>query len=440
MPDLFNFALVFTAYFTWLYKEVTRPKFRFLAGAISDGLAAVLLAAATYSKPTHALLIAPIVLLLLWRRQLRTSVFVAVVFGLVAGGLFGLNAAVTGEFNYQGGDRKTFYGSFPFESTRDVWNEKTELFTTNDADTENVLAPSEFMSRFAHNVEYFVVGRHFGFVPYFFPGLVALIGWLGSRDRFQAWRILTVAGVAAAAGVFLVFFPYTWSGGGGPPGNRYFLSLYPALFFVTPEIRSPALPLLAWAGGAMFTAKILVNPFVSAKNTWEITERGFARRLPVELTMANDLPVMLAQPPRGHIPYGHDPEVLLYFLDTHAFPPEPIGKSGDGSRLYGMWVSGSGRADIVVRSERALRRFDVVAESPIATALVISAGAGTSTIVLSPAKPVAFSISASGVRGFNSYAYLMSVRSTEGFVPHLRDPASHDQRNLGALVRFQAVE
>ena len=98
---------------------------------------------------------------------------------------------------------------------------------------------------------------------------------------------------SASALVLLLFAPYSWSGGGGPPGNRYFLSVYPAMFFLMPPLGSAAPALLAWLGGALFTAKILVNPFASAKFTWQITERGFARRLPVELTMAPDLPVML---------------------------------------------------------------------------------------------------------------------------------------------------
>ena len=86
-----------------------------------------------------------------------------------------------------------------------------------------------------------------------------------------------------------MFAPYSWSGGGGPPGNRYFMSLYPALLFLTPPLTmTPAL--VAWAGGALFTAKILVKPFAVAKSPTLLTERGFARRLPVEITMANDLP------------------------------------------------------------------------------------------------------------------------------------------------------
>src|SRR5262249_52101370 len=139
-------------------------------------------------------------------------------------------------------------------------------------------------------------------------------------------------------------------------------------------------------------------------------------------------------------PYGRDPEVLLYFLDTHAFSPEPVGKTEDGSRLYGMWVSGSGRADVIVRSERPLRQLTITAESPIRTRFTVSAGGAEASVSMTPGTPARLDVPTSGVRGLNSYAYLLSARSTEGFTPRLRDPASHDDRNLGVLMRFQAVE
>ena len=393
-------------------------------------------------KPTHAPLVVPFVLLLWWRRQFWKGIVVGLVFTVVAGGLYGANALTTGEFNYQGGDRKTFYGTFPFQQGRgDIWNAKTDLFTTNDSDAESVLAPSEFAGRFSRNVWYFLVGRHFGFVPYFFPGFIAVLAWAWSRDRLVPWKLLTLAAVAASTLVFLVLAPYSWSGGGGPPGNRYFLSLYPPLFFLMPPIASTVPALLAWVGGALFTAKILVNPFVSAKNTWEIAERGLARRLPVEITMANDLPVALAQPSRSHIPYGHDPEVLLYFLDRHAFPPEPVGKAADGSNIFGMWVAGGGRADIILRSDNLLDRLTVTVESPIATTFIVGAGASTRSIAIAPgAPPVTFDLPVSGVRGFNSYAYLVSAQSSDGFIPQVRDPHATDGRNLGVLMKIQAVE
>lgn len=429
MPEVMNFTLVFVAYFLWSYKEVGAHRGGWLVGRWTDWVAAVLVAAATYSKPTHAPLIAPMVLWLWWRRELVRGAAVGLVFAVVVGALFTGHALVTGEFNYQGGDRATFYGRFPFDgSTPDPWVGRA-LASTNDSDAASVLDPSEFTARFGHNVVYFFVGRHFGFIPYYFPGAVAVVAWGFSRRRRDIWRALTVASVGLAAVLLLVFAPYTWSGGGGPPGNRYFLSLYPALFFVVPPVSASALGLVAWIGGALFTAKILVSPFAVAKYTWELTEKGLARRLPVELTMANDLPVMLDLH-RAHIPYGTDPTLLLYFLDRHAFAPEP----------HGMWLSGAGRADVIVRSDEALDHLQVTAESPIRTTLSIACGGRTLVVPLVPGQSVSFDVPTRGVRGLNSYAYLLTATSSDGFTPHVLDPTSVDNRNLGVLMRFKGVE
>ena len=145
--------------------------------------------------------------------------------------------------------------------------------------------------------------------------------------------------------------------------------------------------------------------------------------------MANDLPVRLSSAPvRAHIPYGDDPVMLLYFLDQNAFPPEP----------RGMWV-GNRRADIIVRTEEPLDHLAITAESPIQTTLTVSAGAGAVTVPIAPNTPVHFNVPAHGVRGLQSYEYLMSAKASEGFIPHLLDPKSGDYRTLGAQLRFSAV-
>ena len=438
-PEIFNFAVVFVAYFFWLYKEVGEPDSRWLNGRTSDLIAAALLGVAVYSKPINAPLVAPPVLWLWWRREWRAGLIVGTVAVAAACALFAVNALVSGEFNYQGGDRKTFYSAphpnapppagFPFDAPDASWEQRGYGEGTDELGAQDSLVPSEVVRLLAINTKYFLFGRHFGFVPYFFPGAVALLAWAFSRERFVPWRFLTFLGFALTTLAILVVFPYTWSGGGGPPGNRYFMGVYPVVFFLLPAVSWPA-ALLTWAGGALFTAKILFNPFVSAKYTWEITERGPARRLPVELTMANDLPVRLAQPTRAHIPYRNDPLMLLYFLDAHAFPPEPDG----------MWVAGGGRADIIVRTVQRLDRFTMTASSPIPTRFTVSAGADARVVALTPQKPVTFDVPASGVKGFRSWAYLMSAQSSDGFIPRLRDPASHDNRNLGVQVTFQAIE
>jgi hypothetical protein len=434
MPDLFNFALVFYALFFWLYKEVAPSRGAgLLYGRASDVIAAVLLALATYSKVNHALLVAPIVLWCWWRKRFLDGAVVAFAFAATTGLLFALNAVNTGEFNYQGGDRKSFVSHFPFDgSPESAWDRRGTEMTTNDADTATVLAPNEFPARFARNVEYFLIGRHFGFVPYYFPGVVCIALWLASRERWQPWRLLTFLAVAGSVLFWLVLFPYSWSGGGGPPGNRYFISQYPALLFLVPPLTSTVPAIAAWIGGALVTAKLVVNPFVTAKFPFDPPERGFARRLPVELTMANDLPIML-DAPRAHIWFS---DVMLYFLDHHAYVPElidpPTGRKG-------IWVAGDGRADIIVRCEWPIEHLTITAESPIRTTFIVSMGRSESRVAIVPERPVVFDVPAAGVRGLNSYAYLLSARSTDAFIPQLIDPSSNDPRNLGVRITFKAV-
>jgi hypothetical protein len=433
MPEIFNVALVFAAYFLWLHKRVSPQSG--LAGRWTDVAAAVLLGMATYSKPLpNAFLVAPIVAYAWWQRRWISGFALGTAAVAVAALLFGFSAAVSGEFNYQGGyDRRTFHSDgrppeFPFDHPSSTWDSfPTREVATDGTAAAGVLRSPDAPGWFVRNLGYFLLGRHFGFVPYYFPGVLAVALWVLSPARRDAWRLLIVAAFAAAAVTLLLILPFTWSGGGGPPGNRYMVSAYAVLFFVVPRLGSVAPGVIAWIIGGLFTAKMLMNPFVAAKYTYLTAEKGPLRRLPVELAMANDLPIML-DASRSRIPYGN-PRMLLYFLDQNASPPEPAG----------MWVSGSGRADIIVRSAQPIAHLAVEAESPIRTILTVSMGSEPITVPIEPGKVVSFQVPASGVRDFQSYAYLLQARSSEGFVPRLMDPQSRDYRNLGAQLRFAAV-
>jgi hypothetical protein len=432
MPEILNYTVVFVAYFLWLYKEVAPLAPGWLRGSASDIVAAALIGCAAYSKPQIALLVAPLVLLSWWRRQWWRGFTIGLAFTAVAAAWFALNAAVTGEFNYQGGDRKTFYTApspappgkgFPFDAPDATWERRGEQSSTNELGAEDSLKPGEIVRLFGNNVKYFLIGRHYGLVPYFFPCLAAMLAWVLSRDRFQEWKVLTFAGALTTTMALLIVLPYTWSGGGGPPGNRYFLTIYPTMFFLTPRLDSLAWPLLTWIGGAMITAKMVMNPFYSAKFTWEATERGFTRWLPVELTMYRDLPMMLDPAIRGQIPYG-SPRLLLYFLDHQASPPEP----------EGMWVSGNGRADIVVHAASRFDRLVVTAYSPIRNTFTVSAGRAPVTVAIAPDTRVTFVVNATSIRDRTGYTCLLSARSSSGFTPHLKDLQSVDWRFLGVQM------
>ena len=434
MPEIFNVALVFAAYFLWLYKYVN-PHSR-LARGWTDVAAAMLLGMATYSKPLpNVFLVAPLVAYAWWQRRWIAGFALGTAAVAVAALLFGLTAAVSGEFNYQGGyDRRTFHSDgrppeFPFDSPSSTWDSfPTREVATDGTAAVGVLRNPRAPGWFVQNLGYFFVGRHFGFVPYYFPGVLAIALWMLSPARRDPWRLLIVAAFGAATVVLLLILPFTWSGGGGPPGNRYMVSAYGVLFFVVPRLTSVVPGVMAWSIGALFTAKMLMTPFVAAKYTYLTTETGLARRLPVELSMAADLPVML-DGTRGRIPYGPPPQMLLYFLDQNAFAPEPAG----------MWVSGGGRADIIVRSVDPIERLTVDAESPIRTILTVSMGSDAVSVPIEPGQVVRFEVPASGVPDFQSHAYLLQAHSSEGFVPRLMDPQSRDYRNLGAQMRFSAI-
>ena len=59
--------------------------------------------------------------------------------------------------------------------------------------------------------------------------------------------------------------PFTYSGGGGPVGNRYFLGVYPVFLFLTPPLADCDAGLVA-AGDRRRCSRrsLLFNPFYSS--------------------------------------------------------------------------------------------------------------------------------------------------------------------------------
>jgi hypothetical protein len=428
-PEILNLALVFVAYFCWLYKEVAPPRQGRWVGWLwtwrSDVIALVLLGLATYSKPPNGLLFIPIVVLLWTRKRWLPGTAAGLCFVAALAGGFALTAVVTGDPNYQGGERNTFYGTFPFQSRQLTFETAGGVeMATNDFENDESFERAVFWPRFRANLWYFVVGRHFGFLPYFFPGVVAIALYLWRRREGTVWQAAIAAAVAATALWFVIKVPFSWSGGGGPVGNRYFLSIYPAIFFLLPPLRSAVPSIVALAGGVLFIGHIIVQPVFAAKHSWITSQRGALRLLPVELTMPDDLPVRLRLD-RARLNYG-DPPMLLYLVDENAFNPEPDG----------IWIKGRARADVLVRSE-ALGDLQVRLVSPVANEVVLDAGGASVRVHLEADVPASVRVPAKWVQSrVGSAACLLSVSTSDGFVPRLSDPASSDSRFLGVLLNF----
>jgi hypothetical protein len=237
---------------------------------------------------------------------------------------------------------------------------------------------------FRHNLAYFVAGRYSGLLPYFFPGVLSF-AWFLAHRRAQPWQWLTASVAVGAAVVLILYMPYTYSGGGGPIGNRYYLSFYPLFLFLTPAVVTPAAPLVALGVGALFTAKLLANPFYTSFNPGEHAKAGPLRMLPIEVTQLNDLPVA-AKPERARLAMAGSPTIYAYFPDDNAYDREEDW----------FWVRGQSRADVILRAPALdadtarprplqLRALDVEVENGWReNRVTVSTGAETERVSLAP--------------------------------------------------------
>src|SRR5262249_41093101 len=264
-PEVFSFSVALFALFFWSHKESGRLT-GFLASERSDDLAAALVGILTFSKPIPAaLLMCPMVALAVFRRQWRRAAMMAGVWAVVTGALFVVNVALTGEFNYQGGYRKTFYGrsGFPLANDRETFDSIGAVHGREGVMVGDVLANKHTLTVFRRNLVYFVFGRSAGLVPYFFPGVLSALLFFARSPR-RPWQWLVLATALAGMVAMLLLWPFPFSGGGGPVGNRYFLTLYPLLLLLTPPLAGPGSAIVGLAVGALFTAKIVLNPIAAS--------------------------------------------------------------------------------------------------------------------------------------------------------------------------------
>ena len=430
-PELFNFSLVLLGYFCWLYKEAASPGSAprgtaWLFRPWSDLVAAALLGMATFSKPSNLLLMLPLLAWLLVRRQWRRLVLAGLLFGAVGAVLIAGNVVITGDWNFQGGDRRTFYGTYPFQERGAAWTDVGQDRATNRVLWDHIFDRRVFWTVFAHNLAYFVVGRYSGLLPYFFPGLFAIAAFLFARRRRAAWQWFVLAGAAAQVLLLLLWVPYTFNGGGGSIGNRYFMSTYGVLLFLLPPLGSAAWALVPWAVGCLFSAQVTFNPFFASFNPSEQAKQGPLRWLPVELTLVNDLPIN-TQPNRARVWFGEARRFQIYFLDDNAYGREDLT----------FWVKGRSTAEFLVKTVEPASALDLeVTSGDVATTVTVSRGFRRQRADLAPQATARLSVPLDdGFPYMGTRVWRVSIRSSAGFVPLFISGASEDNRFLGVRVK-----
>jgi hypothetical protein len=464
MPELLNFSLVLYAVFFWAYKEVAGERLaaagsRILAGPASDYISALLVGLATFSKPPHVIALVPAILLAASRREWKRATGMLLVCGTIAAALFALNAAITGEFNYQGGDRKTFYSftGYPFANTWETFDNIGPVRGREDLMVGDVLLNTHSSDVFRRNLWYFLVGRNAGLLPYFFPGVLAVALFLFSKQK-RLWQWLTLATLGVVVVMHVFVWPFTWNGGGGPVGSRYFLPFYALFLVLIPAAASLGAALTASIVGAFFTAQLVLNPFYVSLEPGEHTKSGALRMLPIELTLLHDLPVAQERE-RMRKPVGPPepaPHALAYFVDDNAYPPE---ETAPKSRDWWFWVKGNAKSEIVLRAPvaslgnnnwvtKTISRLTLeVRNGGAHNRVTVATGSESQTFGMTPGELRVVTLAMPAGVPFRrdiqptSYLYSMSVTTTAGFVPFLEVPCdapgkcpSDDPRFLGAMI------
>jgi hypothetical protein len=444
-PELFNLAVVTAALVAWLRR---RPL-----------LAAVLVGLAAYSKPYNVLLALPLLLDPLFGEsdvsrglggRLREATRRGLVLAAVVAAAFGLHRMATGEMNYQGGERKTFYDRYPgdpgvsFDSAG-VWMTTDHLGPLvagrDEGEKSTRVAPpraaSELLRSFELNLGYFWIGRFGGALPYF-PGVVlAAVLFLarGPRSR-EGW--LALVALAASWLFYISQIPDNWYGGAGTIGNRYFLNLVPLGLVLLPRGRG------AWAGaGGGAVAGLLLLPMLAAPvqhslSPGEHTTRAAFRRLPAELTMLADLSVFTdvwrrrrpynapgGDPARR--PPGSPPPYFLWFLDDGTFGQETsFGEEG-------FWLRGRASAGVVLQAlTRPPDLRVVVTAGPAGDIVTLRLGSTRRRLVLRPLETGEITLERPRplLGYYGTSLFLLKLDSRYGAA------TERDGRTLGSFVRI----
>lgn len=473
-PETFNMACITGGLFLWLYqRENAAPRPQYTLRSFTDRLhwlvgtppgrlylAPIPIAIAAASKVPNILFLLPILADALlvepsahagapaersWRflslhftaadllRRFRKLAAVGIVTLLVLGAFYGFQYLMTGQTNAYAGDRKTFYGPFPFGDQGEAWEHGIRLSNDDYYEESFFFHPKTFV----YDLYYYVFGRFTGLLPYFICTFAAV--YYAVRQAFRAksdhaarlrtWRrgFLGVAILGSILGYILIA-PTNYQGGGGAFGNRFFLNIYPAFLFLITTLSSLRPMAVTWIIGALFLAHPLLTPF---KSSFAPATHAFGfpyRFLPIERTLADTLPTNVNPHLMQTALVDGAPSYRLYFCDTNI---------SDFDEKH-FWVQGEQSTEFLIRTFAGQQYFTAtLINGPIPNTVTVWTGGHKHSISLTTpgeVHKIVFPLR-DPIPFFNNAVYQMKIRSETGFVPTFTpDLELRDLRYLGVWV------
>lgn len=444
-PDFFNLFCVFAALYLWLYKRRRAEAGagegpssiglfrRFLLSSGSDYAAAFLAGIATASKPPNVAVLGPLLLWALLRKKFLKAGGLVLAFGLSLGLLFGANALLTGEWNYQGGDRKSFVPrpdqGFPLEHPQWTFDSAPgKVMSTDQYGPAQAMLPAKFV---APNLFYYFFGRFTGVAWYFFPAFLGLALFAFGRKRLEQGLLL--AAIAGEILIYVVLMPDNYGGGGGSLANRYFLGIYPFFLFLPGMKVSRPRIAVSWAMAALFLSPILLSPYLGSTHPATHAMRFPYTLLPIEWTNLNSLPTT-TRPSAFRQQWGDPADPLyhdkfLYFLNDNFNDKHP-GEDG-------WWTLGDRKCDLVLRTAFPVKEvvLKLLNNPRLRNDIWVKVEGRVQKAVLGPneAGELRFPVG-DGYQIRHAHLFRIKIRAAKGAMPYYESDQSDEKRWLG--VRF----
>ncbi len=408
--DLFNFFVNFSALFFFFF-PFKKPVWNSVAG--------LFFAAAMFSKPNNVLHIGILFLLLLYRREWKKFIAAALVCMLVLAGLLYFGSVQTGSVNYMGGERRSFYGNFPFE--RPDFTFASGIPMSSDTYwSRYYLSPTIFML----NLFYYLFGRFTGMFIYFPSALFLLLIFFFQKKKPEDWFLLAAIGVAVL--FYVLVTPDNYFGGGGSLGNRYFFNVFPLFFFLGFRGRTFSFSLLPVIAAIVFLAPAFMDG-MNHSAAPRFTGTAFPARLfPPEKTQFSTLPSNTN--PRAFNRRIGD-KYTLFLLNDNYNPLE--------GELF--WSYADKELELFLLAPRQVRTFHVQLKNiPLDNQVRFQIDHKVKKVFLAAdsAREITFS-HLTGLRLNRRYLYHIKIKSQRSYCPYFADSRAQDQRQLGVQTHIE---
>ncbi len=434
-PEYFNMSLVCYGVFFFVAAEQLKSKFKLFQSPWNYAISAIFFAMATFSKPTNAVLIAPLGIWLLYKRRF---IPVSVAFGVylfATAGLFGLNIYYTGEWNFQGGKRAVFYENFPYGRAG------ASPFAPFTQKKQIDIKPGTWLDRvnyipkaMLYNCAYFFIGRYSGLAIYFFSMFFLLIYFLFAKKNGIANAVYIAGWVGILT--YMLGLPWNYFGGSGTIGNRYLMNSFAILLFCMTQEPSRKLLIPAFAMSLLFSTPFLFTPILSSFDNSYHQEGGMYTKLPLERTLLADLPFNTNRA-AVRIAFDDPPTYLLYFVDNNTYFRETH------DHRMGFWVKGERECEVILRVTKEVSRLRLkLKPAAPGMSVIIDTGDRTQIEMKEPvfysgevtlSDPMPYDRDNTGV----SYLYNIKIKSPQGVIANFDGMG---ERYLGVFVRFELPE